>query len=40
MAAAAGLALETRWSSWAGAAFDADSATHVSLYRRVGSAGA
>jgi SAM-dependent methyltransferase len=40
MARAAGLELVSRWSSWAGAAFDADSSNHVSLYRRVGSADA
>ena len=37
MAAAAGLELVSRWSSWAGAAFDAGSTHHVSLYRRAGS---
>jgi hypothetical protein len=40
MAAVAGLELVSRWSSWAGAPFDADSGNHVSLYRRVGSADA
>jgi SAM-dependent methyltransferase len=37
MAAAAGLELVSRWSSWDGARFDADSTNHVSLYRRTGS---
>ena len=37
MAAAAGLELASRWSSWTGTAFDAGSTNHVSLYRRAGS---
>jgi SAM-dependent methyltransferase len=37
MAAAAGLALVARMSSWDGAPFAADSTNHVSLYRRAGS---
>lgn len=40
MAATAGLELVSRWSSWAGAAFDAASTNHVSLYRRAGSSDA
>ena len=34
MAAAAGLVLESRWSSWSGAPFTAESSNHVSVYRR------
>jgi SAM-dependent methyltransferase len=40
MAAAAGLDLASRWSSWTGTAFDAESSNHVSLYRRAGSSDA
>jgi SAM-dependent methyltransferase len=34
MAAVAGLELEHRWADWAGAEFTADSARHVSVWRR------
>ncbi|MFM8354722.1 MAG: hypothetical protein ACKOBM_07440 [Gammaproteobacteria bacterium] len=34
MAAAAGLVLESRWSSWSGVPFTAESSNHVSVYRR------
>jgi len=34
MASASGLALESRWSSWAGAPFTAESSNHVSVYRK------
>jgi SAM-dependent methyltransferase len=34
MAAAAGLVKEDRWSTWEGAAFDTDSANHITVYRR------
>lgn len=34
MAAAAGLEREARWADWTGAAFDTDSAHHVTVYRR------
>jgi hypothetical protein len=34
MAVAAGLEREHRWAGWDGAAFDADSPSHVTVYRR------
>jgi SAM-dependent methyltransferase len=34
MARTAGLELEHRWAGWDGGAFDADSSSHVSVYRR------
>ncbi len=37
MAAEAGLALASRWSTWTGTVFDAGSSNHVSLYRQAGS---